>query len=139
MVRPLSRIHRALRDKDCLAWILPASEPYYGELFFSLPLGFGVLHGLTRILDRDGLNLEGNAVAPLRQVLQKPEFYFHPVRLGIRFFKVLYCLVVNVPRNAEPVSKNLPLLEVRIYPDLPRSESGIFGVRAIDKKRREGR
>lgn len=139
MVRPLSRIHCALRDKDCLAWILPASELDYGELLLSLPLGFGALHGLTRILDRDGLNLEGNAVAPLRQVLQKPEFYFHPVRLGIRFLKILYCLVVNVPRNAEPVSKNLPLLEVRIYPDLPRSESGTFGVRAIDKKRREGR
>ena len=139
MVRTPGRVHSTLRDEDRLAWILPASELYYGELLLSLPFGFGVLYGLTRILDRDGLDLEGNAVAPLRQVLQKPELYLHPVRLGSRLLEIFDRLVVDVPRNAEPVSKRLPLLEVRIYPDLPRSESGTFGVRAIDKKRREGR
>ena len=139
MVWTPGRVHRTLRNKYRLAWALPASELDFGVLPLSLPLDFGVLHSLTRILDRYGLDLEGNAVAPLRQVLQKPEFYFHPVCLGIRLLEIFNRLVVDVPRNAEPVSKNLPLLEVRIYPDLPRSESGIFGVRAIDKKRREGR
>jgi len=91
------RVHRTLRNKYRLAWALPASELDFGVLPLSLPPGLGVLHSLTRIPDRDGLDLEGNAVAPLRQVLQKPEFNLHPVRLGSRLLEVLYRLVVDVP------------------------------------------
>lgn len=97
VVRTLGRVHRTLRNKDCLARILLASILDFGVLPLSLPPGLGVLHSLTRIPDRDGLDLEGNAVAPLRQVLQKPEFNLHPVRLGSRLLEVLYRLVVDVP------------------------------------------
>ena len=138
VVRTLGLVHGRFGDEDRLCRIFTTAERHVRDaLRFAVPALSG-LHGLAGIVYRLRLDLKRNLVAPLRQALQQPEAYLHPIRLGAGLFEIFDRPVVDVPGNAEPPAQETTLRLIRIDPDLPGFEPCTFAVRAIDKRRRAG-